>query len=92
VVAQSDLLAAGVLIAARDLGLRVPEDVSVAGFDGLELPWLAPDVLTTVVQPLAEKGEAMGQMVRALLAGESPESVMLDVTLRPGTTTGPPRA
>ena len=53
VVAQSDLLASGVVLGARELGLRVPEDVSVAGFDGLDLPWLAPDVLTTVVQPIA---------------------------------------
>ncbi|WP_225752963.1 LacI family DNA-binding transcriptional regulator [Actinotalea sp. Marseille-Q4924] len=90
VVAQSDLLAAGVLIAARELGLRVPQDVSVAGFDGLELPWLAPDVLTTVAQPLQAKGEAMGHMVGRLLAGESPENVVFDVELRLGTTTAPP--
>lgn len=92
VVAQSDLLAAGVLLAARELGLRVPEDVSVAGFDGLDLPWLAPDVLTTVVQPLALKGETLGNSVGSLLAGEVPEDVSLDVQLRVGTTTGPPRA
>jgi DNA-binding LacI/PurR family transcriptional regulator len=90
VVAQSDLLAAGVLLAARELGLRVPEDVSVAGFDGLDLPWLAPDVLTTVVQPLAAKGEAIGHAVESLLAGEAPETRYLDVELRTGTTTGPP--
>ena len=92
VVAQSDLLAAGVLLAARELGLRVPEDVSVAGFDGLDLPWLAPDVLTTVVQPLAVKGETIGNAVGSLLAGELPEDVSLAVELRVGTTTGPPRA
>ena len=91
VVAQSDLLAAGVLLAARDLGLRVPQDVSVAGFDGLDLPWMAPDVLTTVAQPLAAKGEALGQAVARVLAGESPEPVLLPVELRIGTTTGPPR-
>ncbi|NCT89720.1 substrate-binding domain-containing protein [Cellulomonas sp. APG4] len=92
VVAQSDLLAAGVLLAARELGLRVPEDVSVAGFDGLDLPWLAPDVLTTVAQPLAAKGQALGEAVGRLLAGEELEPRMLAVELRPGTTTGPPRA
>ncbi len=92
VVAQSDLLAAGVLLAARDLGLRVPQDVSVAGFDGLDLPWLAPDVLTTVSQPLAAKGEALGDAVRQLLAGQTPADVVLPVTLRVGTTTGPPPA
>lgn len=90
VVAQSDLLAAGVLLAARELGLRVPQDVSIAGFDGIDLPWLGPDVLTTVAQPLAEKGEAIGHAVAAVLAGESPGPVVLDVELRLGTTTGPP--
>jgi len=90
VIAQSDLLAAGVLLAARELGLRVPQDVSVAGFDGLDLPWLAPDVLTTVSQPLAAKGEALGDAVRQQLAGQAPPDVELPVSLRVGTTTGPP--
>ena len=89
VIAQSDLLAAGVVLAARELGLRVPEDVSIAGFDGIELPWMAPDVLTTVTQPLEDKGIAIGRAVEALLAGEVPPAVELPVTLRVGTTTGP---
>ena len=78
------------LLAARELGLRVPEDVSVAGFDGLDLPWLAPDVLTSVSQPLAEKGAAIGQAVAELLEGRMPEPRVLPVGLRVGTTTGPP--
>jgi DNA-binding LacI/PurR family transcriptional regulator len=90
IIAQSDLLAAGVLLAARELGLRVPEDVTVVGFDGLDLPWLAPDVLTSVTQPLAEKGAAVGRAVQSLLEGEVPDPVMLDVALRVGTTSGPP--
>ncbi|MDO8105762.1 LacI family DNA-binding transcriptional regulator [Isoptericola sp. b441] len=92
VMTQSDLLAAGVIIAARELGLRVPEDVSVAGFDGLDLPWLAPDVLTSVSQPFAAKGQAVAEMVTAILAGEQPADVELPVELRLGTTTGPPPA
>lgn len=91
IVAQSDALAAGVVIAARELGLDVPGDVSVTGFDGIALPWLGETVLTTVVQPLAEKGAAVGRMVEALLAGTEPESVTFDVELRIGTTTAPPR-
>lgn len=89
IVAHSDLLAAGAVIAARDLGLRVPEDVSIAGFDGLDLPWLSPDVLTSVHQPLAEKGAALGRAVIGLLAGEEAITVTLDVDLVLGTTTGP---
>ena len=57
-IAQSDLLAAGVLRAAATLGLTVPDDVSVVGFDGADLPWLEPVRLTTVVQPTNEKGQA----------------------------------
>ncbi|MCB7136814.1 LacI family DNA-binding transcriptional regulator [Cellulosimicrobium marinum] len=89
IIAHSDLLAAGALLGVRELGLRVPEDVSVAGFDGLDLPWLAPDVLTSVDQPLALKGAELGRAVIRLLAGEEPRTVTLDVTLAVGTTTGP---
>ncbi|PFG42171.1 LacI family transcriptional regulator [Isoptericola jiangsuensis] len=89
IVAHSDLLAAGAVIAARELGLRVPEDVSIAGFDGLDLPWLSPDVLTSVHQPLRDKGAALGRAVIDLLAGEEPTTVTLPVGFVPGTTTGP---
>jgi DNA-binding LacI/PurR family transcriptional regulator len=89
VVAQSDLLAAGVLRAAGTLGLAVPGDVSVAGFDGADLPWLEPVRLTTVVQPTTEKGQAAGRAVAALLSGQVPDDVVLPVRLRLGTTTGP---
>lgn len=89
IFAHSDLLAAGAVIAARELGLRVPEDVSIAGFDGLDLPWLSPDVLTSVHQPLREKGAALGRAVIGVLAGEEPQVQTLPAELVPGTTTGP---
>ena len=87
-VAQSDVLALGCLRAAAACGLRVPADVSVAGFDGIDLPLLDGSVLTTIVQPIAEKGATAGRHVAALLAGERPADVMLPVSLRIGTTTG----
>jgi DNA-binding LacI/PurR family transcriptional regulator len=89
VIAQSDILAAGVVQAAGALGLRVPDDVSVAGFDGADLPWL-PGTLTTVVQPSDAKGRAAARVAMALVAGERPADVLLPVALRVGTTTGPP--
>lgn len=89
VIAQSDILAAGVLQAAAELGLRVPEDLSVAGFDGAELHWLGATRLTTVAQPTEEKGRAAAQAAVDLVAGERPAGVTLPVTLRIGTTTGP---
>lgn len=92
IVALSDLLASGVVLAARELGLRVPDDVSIAGFDGLDLPWLAPDVLTTVRQPLAEKGRLAGEAAITLIAGGTVPDVFLPVEIQLGTTTGPPRS
>jgi DNA-binding LacI/PurR family transcriptional regulator len=89
VIAQSDVLAAGVVQAATGLGLRVPDDVSVAGFDGADLPWL-PGILTTVVQPSDAKGRAAARAAMELVAGEQPADVLLPVALRVGTTTGPP--
>jgi DNA-binding LacI/PurR family transcriptional regulator len=90
VIAQSDVLAAGVLQAAAALGLRVPEDVSVAGFDGADLSWLGATRLTTVVQPSDEKGRAAAQAAMELVAGGRPPDLLLPVTLRIGTTSGPP--
>jgi DNA-binding LacI/PurR family transcriptional regulator len=90
VIAQSDVLAAGVLHAARDLGLEVPADVSVVGFDGADLHWLAPVELTTVVQPIDSKGRASASAVLELLAGGRPPDLTLPVELRAGTTSGPP--
>lgn len=90
ILAQSDLLASGAILAAREMGLRVPQDVSIAGFDGLDLPWMAPDILTSVQQPLAEKGAAMGRAAQGLINGEAPENVLLPVEVIHGTTTGTP--
>jgi DNA-binding LacI/PurR family transcriptional regulator len=89
IVAQSDLLALGAIRAAEGLGLRVPEDVSVTGFDGIDLPWFA-GTLTTVLQHGEEKGQRLGAMVRALLDGERPPDVVMPTELRVGTTTAPP--
>ena len=57
IFAGNDLMALGVLEAARMLGLTVPRDLSVVGYDDLEIArWSGPP-LTTVRQPLAEMGE-----------------------------------
>ena len=87
VIAQSDLLAAGVIRAAEDAGLRVPQDVSVTGFDGVPVDGLAPYELTTLVQPATAKGRAAGAAIAAMLDGREPESVDLTSTFRIGNTT-----
>jgi DNA-binding LacI/PurR family transcriptional regulator len=92
VIAQSDLLAAGVIRAAEEAGLRVPHDVSVTGFDGVVVDGLAPHVLTTLVQPATAKGRAAGEAVAAMLEGSTPAGLDLTCTFRVGTTTAAPRA
>lgn len=90
VIAQSDLLAVGVVRAAQERGLRVPEDVSVTGFDGIRADGIAPLALTTMAQPAAEKGERAGAALAAMLAGRPVRSVTLASRFVPGSTTAPP--
>ncbi|MEO7123052.1 MAG: substrate-binding domain-containing protein, partial [Lacisediminihabitans sp.] len=89
IIAQSDLLAQGVILAAKELGLRVPQDLSVVGFDGVSLDGMGEHDLTTMVQPAVEKGLAAGRGVVALLNDEPgvPESFMS--VFHRGNTTGP---
>ena len=90
VIAQSDLLAAGVIRAAEELGLRVPQDVSVVGFDGVRVDGLAPYDLTTLVQPSAAKGRAAGEALVQMLAGKHPQGTRFRSVFHPGNTTAPP--
>jgi DNA-binding LacI/PurR family transcriptional regulator len=89
VLAGADQLALGTLAAARELGLGVPEDVSVAGFDDVPgAAWSQPG-LTTVRQPLLEKGELAG---RLLIAEEAVgREIILPVELVVRGSTAPPR-
>ncbi|WP_029146520.1 LacI family DNA-binding transcriptional regulator [Microbacterium luticocti] len=89
VLAQSDLLAAGVIRAAEEAGLRVPHDVSVTGFDGVNVDGLAPYELTTMAQPAADKGRAAGHAVVAMLEGRDAASFRFTCTFHPGNTTAP---
>ncbi|MGS0687366.1 LacI family DNA-binding transcriptional regulator [Nakamurella sp. GG22] len=91
IIAQSDLLAAGVIKAAGELGLDVPRDLSVVGYDGIALDRIIPHDLTTMSQPAAEQGRAAGQAVLDLLDGGHPDPVRFASTFHLGATTGPPR-
>jgi len=87
IVAQSDLLAVGVIRAAQELGLRVPHDLSVVGFDGVRLDGIAPIDLTTMVQPAFDKGRAAGTGVLALLDGEDAAAQVFTSAFHRGATT-----
>lgn len=92
IIAQSDLLAAGVIRAAEELGISVPAELSVIGFDGAKVDGLWPYDLTTLVQPAVEKGRAAGRAIVAMLAGEEVSSQLFTAEFHEGDTTAPPAA
>ncbi|MGI5153755.1 LacI family DNA-binding transcriptional regulator [Microbispora sp. CA-102843] len=74
IFAGCDDIALGVLEAARARGLRVPEDLSIVGFDDTQIARMASPPLTTVRQPLREMGAVAVRTALRLAAGEQVES------------------
>jgi alanine racemase len=72
VVAMSDVIAIGVIDAARKKGIRIPEDLSVAGFDDISLSKLITPPLTTVSQPIHQKGKLAAELLVNCIEGECP--------------------
>jgi LacI family transcriptional regulator len=92
IFAVTDESAAGVIEAARSRGLRVPEDVSIVGFDDTPLARLLSPPLTTVRQPLREMGQVALRTALRLAAGERLDShhVELATELVVRSSTAPP--
>jgi LacI family transcriptional regulator len=91
-LAGNDLMAIGALRRLLDEGLRVPQDVSVAGFDDIEFAAYASVPLTTVHVPLTRLGRLGAQLVLDLLAGNRPTelpSVGAEVVVRASTGPAP---
>ena len=93
VICSSDLMAIGALREALARGLRVPKDVSIVGFDGIEAAaWIDPP-LTTVEQPILDIARTAVTTLRSLISGG--DGAMPDVQYRPrlrvgGSTAAPP--
>ncbi len=67
VLVMSDAMAIGAMRALRDLGLRIPHDVSVVGFDDIDLAPHVDPPLTTVHQPIRRKGEEAVQLLLSVV-------------------------
>ncbi len=94
IFAGSDFQAFGVMRAARELGLSVPEDLSIVGYDDLPVTeWIGP-ALTTIHQPLQEMAATATRMVLSLARGEVPTNQRIDLAteLVVRESTAPPRA
>lgn len=83
VMCVNDVLAIGALRAAKEMGLRVPDDISITGFDDIELAMLADPALTTVHVPHREMGRrAAGMLIQMVQSGNACESVELPTDIR----------
>lgn len=93
IVAGNDLQAIGIYEAARQLNLRIPEDLSVVGYDDVPAAeWLWPP-LTTVRQPVVHMAEQAARMLFTLISGEALaiSRLTVDVSLVTRQSTAPPQ-
>jgi DNA-binding LacI/PurR family transcriptional regulator len=91
VFCDDDVIAAGAYLAARALRLRIPDELSVVGFDGLDVGRVIDPPLTTVVADSGELGRVAFELLAALLAGRRPRSRVMGVELEIRGSTAPPR-
>jgi LacI family transcriptional regulator len=89
VVAFNDLMALGILDRLRHRGVDVPGEMSVVGFDDVQLATLVSPALTTVHAPLARLGRRAVDLLLARLRGGTPTSSQLPVELTIRGSTGP---
>ena len=91
VFAANDISAIRTIEVARELGLRVPEDLSVVGFDNVPESVLCRPSLTTIAQPLHDIGATALRMLVELLAGRepTPSHVRLPTQIVRRDSTGP---
>lgn len=92
VFAASDVVAVGMAAAAPMHGVRIPDDLSVIGFDGIEqASWVTPR-LSTVVQPFGELARSALDEIEALSGGAEPRARVLPMELRIAESVAGPRA
>lgn len=80
IICASDFLAFVVMKEIRLIGYQVPQDISVIGFDGIQMGRYTNPALTTIAQPLA----AMGRRAVSLVLGDKPPRTKLGLTITPG--------
>ncbi len=81
VFARNDFTAMGAMAAARDLGIAIPEDIAIVGFDNVPLAAYTTPPLTTVAQPTAEQGRQAALMLLDRIEGRA-ERGHRDITLQ----------
>lgn len=92
VVCGNDVLAVGAMKQAKAMGLSVPDDVSVTGFDDIELARLVDPELTTVHVPHREMGKQAARMLVTMVNGETvTQSIKLETSVQLRGSLAPPK-
>ncbi|NLE69309.1 MAG: LacI family transcriptional regulator [Clostridiales bacterium] len=91
IFATADVLAAGIMAGLQNAGRRIPEDISVIGFDDLPVAQLTVPQLTTIRQDVVQRGRAAVRMLLSSLAGKKPDNITFPVELVQRGSTGPAR-
>jgi len=89
IVAASDEMAMGAILALQDAGLRVPHDVSVTGFDDLPFAQYFTPPITTIRQPIREIGHTVAELLLEQLEGQPPRKVLMQTHLVVRGSSGP---
>ena len=92
VMCANDVQAVGALTQAREMGVRVPQDISLTGFDDMALSRVVQPALTTVRVPHNAMGRTAAEMLIGIIqTQETPSSVCLSTQVIPRASLGPPR-
>jgi DNA-binding LacI/PurR family transcriptional regulator len=94
-VAYNHISSLGAITALRDSGHKVPEDISVTGFDDIEFASIANPSLTTILQPLREMGATAAELlIRKIGKNEVVENIRVrpELVVRSSTSCPPPLA
>ncbi|MDR2661350.1 MAG: LacI family transcriptional regulator [Lactobacillaceae bacterium] len=87
IIAGTDRIALGVIRAARELGLNIPEDFGIIGFDGFFINKVTYPLLTTIEQNINQIGEVLSKIIlNWILTGNIPEPVLVDTNFIQGQT------
>ena len=88
-ICATDLLAAGALAEARAMGIQVPQQLSISGFDDIEIASLLDPPLTTLQVRTSEIGRLSGEALLATLKGKTSPTVEIETALKVRGSTGP---
>ena len=92
IFASNDLMALGALLAARELGLRCPKDISIIGFDNLDLGMFTDPALSSVHQSGYQMGARAARLLLERINGKKgrPQQIVLPTELKIRNSVAPP--